>query len=98
MTIYPEAFDSDLELPRADDDVSELSADYINSLRDAIIAIERAVGINPQGNKSSLIERIKEKLHFNLTLFYLRIFNSRSCRCVIPRRSIQFMSRCHSQT
>ena len=58
MTNYPDAFDSDLELPRANDDVSELSSDYINSLRDAIIAIQRALGIGPQGLKESLSERV----------------------------------------
>ena len=35
-TVYSSAFDSDLELPRIEDDVSEISAEYMNSLRDAI--------------------------------------------------------------
>ena len=65
MTTYPEALDSDLELPRATDDVTELSVDLINSLRDAIIAIQGAVGLNPQGQKSSLTERINVSIDSN---------------------------------
>jgi len=65
MTTYPEAFDTDLELPRATDDVSELSVDYINSLRDAVIAIQKVIGLAPQGLKSSLTERVNISIDSN---------------------------------
>ncbi len=48
MTTYPGTLDSDLDLPRASDDVTEISSDSINSIRDAVIAIETAVGTEPQ--------------------------------------------------
>jgi hypothetical protein len=57
-SVYPNKLDSDLELPRVDDNVTEIGGDSINSLRDAIVAIETAVGISPQGNKESLAERV----------------------------------------
>ena len=58
MTNYPNIIDSDLELPRIENNVTEITDHTVNSLRDAVIAIETAVGINPQGNKSSLADRI----------------------------------------
>lgn len=65
MTTYPEAFDSDLELPRASDNVTELSSDLINSLRDAIIAIQQSIGLMPQGNKSSFTNRVNVSIDAN---------------------------------
>ena len=65
MTSYPDAFDSDLELPRATDDVTELSADMINSLRDAVITIQRTLGLSPQGQKSSLTDRVNVSIDRN---------------------------------
>lgn len=65
MTTYPDALDSDLELPRVEPEVSEISGDYINSVRDAVIAIQTTIGINPQGNKSSLVDRINISIDQN---------------------------------
>ena len=65
MTTYPEALDSDLELPRTTDNVTELSADVVNSIRDAVIAIQGAIGISPQGQKASLTERINVSIDSN---------------------------------
>lgn len=58
MTVYPEDIDTDLELPRVDKNITEISGDAINAVRDAIFAIENAIGTNPQGNTSSLVARI----------------------------------------
>jgi hypothetical protein len=59
MTIkYPESLDSDQELPRVSDGVSEVSVEVLNALREAIFAIERTIGANPQGTLGSLVERI----------------------------------------
>jgi hypothetical protein len=65
MTNYPRALDSDLELPRIESEVSEISGDYVNSLRDAIIAIQKSVGIAPQGNKASLTDRMNTSIDAN---------------------------------
>ena len=58
MSNYPDALDTDLELPRVDREVSEISGDAINALRDAIFSIQTAIGINPQGDVSTLVARI----------------------------------------
>lgn len=62
---YPNNFDTDLELPRVDNNISEIGGDAINSLRDAVIMIEETVGLDPQGNKPSLASRIDVALDDN---------------------------------
>ncbi len=57
-TIYPSNLDTDLEIQRVDDNITEVSGDAINSLRDAVFAIEKTIGTNPQGNKTDLVDRI----------------------------------------
>jgi hypothetical protein len=64
-SVYPNTIDSDLELPRVDGNVTEIGGDSINALRDAVIAIENAVGISPQGNKPSLSDRVGVALDAN---------------------------------
>ena len=57
-TSYPGQLDSDIEIPRIDDNITEIGGDAINSLRDAIFSIQNAIGINPQGNLVDLVARI----------------------------------------
>ena len=57
-SVYPNDIDTDLEIERVDNNITEIGGDVINSLRDAVFMIERALGITPQGNKNSLSERI----------------------------------------
>ena len=57
-SVYPNELDSDLELQRVDDNITEISGDVINSLRDAVFSIETTLGINPQGSTSDLVSRI----------------------------------------
>lgn len=64
-TTYPADYDSDLEIPRIEQNVSEISGDVINSLRDATFAIQTTMGINPQGNKASLTDRINVSIDAN---------------------------------
>ena len=59
---YPGQIDSDVELPRVEDNVSEIGGDAINSLRDAIFSIETTLGIDPQGNTDDLAARINVTL------------------------------------
>jgi len=59
MTIlYPEELDSDLTLPRVDDNITEIRAETINPIRDAVLTIEKTLGTNPQGNLQDLDTRI----------------------------------------
>ncbi|MFZ4399383.1 MAG: hypothetical protein ACOYO1_05050 [Bacteroidales bacterium] len=49
MTIYPNNLDTDLQLPRIEDNITEIGGDAINQIRDAIFAMQDTMGINPQG-------------------------------------------------
>lgn len=62
MSVYPQALDTDLELPRVDENITEMGGDAINSLRNAVFNIEHALGLNPAGTKPSLADRINMSL------------------------------------
>ncbi len=62
MSVFPDDLDSDLEIARIENNVSEIGGDVLNSLRDAVFAIQRVLGINAQGNKPSLTSRINVSL------------------------------------
>lgn len=62
---YPGQIDSDVELPYVADNVTEIGAEAINSLRDAIFSIEEAIGANPQGNLSTFVARINKVIDNN---------------------------------
>lgn len=65
---YPSELDSDLELPRVEDDVSEISGEHINSLISAIFNIEETLGTNPQGTEADLTTRLDESMNANGSL------------------------------
>lgn len=65
MSLYPNSLDSDLELARFENNVTEISAEGINDIRSAIIAIEKALGINIQGNMADLVTRIDKVIDRN---------------------------------
>ncbi len=46
---YPNQIDTPSELPIIRDGITEISSDIINSLRGAILQIEKTLGVNPQG-------------------------------------------------
>lgn len=58
MTVYPSAIDSDADLPRIDNNITELGSDAINALRDSMFAVEQTLGINPQGSLSDVATRL----------------------------------------
>jgi hypothetical protein len=64
-TKYPNSTDNDSTLPRVDDNLTEIGGEAINSVRDATLALEKSVGTNPQGNKSSLTERVNVSIDAN---------------------------------
>lgn len=58
MTNYPAKIDGDVELPRVDNSITENSADIINSIREAILALETTLGVNPQGSEANVVDRL----------------------------------------
>ena len=46
---YPKNIDTSAEIPAIRNNVTESWADAINSMRSAIFAIEKTLGVNPQG-------------------------------------------------
>lgn len=59
---YPSVLDSDVELSRVEDNITEIGSDAINSLRDAVFAIEGAIGLEPQGERTDLATRIGQSI------------------------------------
>lgn len=58
-TKYPNQIDTPSELPIVRDNITEITSDIINSLRSAIIQIEKTLGVNPQGSVGQTVaERI----------------------------------------
>lgn len=57
-SVYPEGIDNDSNLPVVLDNITEIGGDAINALRSSIIAIETAIGVNPQGSQTNLTERL----------------------------------------
>lgn len=58
MSNYPNGYDDDSTLPPVNDNLTELGADAINALRDAIIQIEMALGTNIAGVAPTLADRL----------------------------------------
>ena len=52
---YPNQIDTPSELPIVRDNITEITSENINSLRSAIIQIEKTLGINPQGNTGQTV-------------------------------------------
>lgn len=62
-TKYPNQIDSPQELPVVRDNIFEIGSEAINSLRSAIIQIEKTLGVNPQGDiGQSVNDRISKAL------------------------------------
>jgi hypothetical protein len=58
MTLYPNAIDGYSSLPLRIDGVHEIRADDVNRLRNAIIAIEQELGIQPSGVFATIAARL----------------------------------------
>ena len=60
---YPNQIDTPSELPIVRDNIFEIGSDAINSLRSAIIQIEKTLGVNPNGAVGLTVgERISQSL------------------------------------
>lgn len=68
MSNYPSDFDNDATIPSVIDGSSEYNAETFNRLKEAIIAIQTAIGVDPQGSLSSLVERIATSINSDGTL------------------------------
>ena len=68
MSKYPTEIDSDKELPSALDGATENTSESINALKDAVLSVEKTMGVSPQGSMPTLNERINVSLNANGTL------------------------------
>lgn len=57
-TIYPNGIDSNTTLPQAVDLITPVSAEAVNQLRNAILAIEAELGIDPSREYSTIRDRL----------------------------------------
>lgn len=55
---FPNGLDTDLTIPHVIDEISEIRAINFNALKDAIIAVETALGIDPQGEYATVADRL----------------------------------------
>lgn len=62
-TTYPFALDDDSSIQRVDDNLTQIGQDVINALRSATFALESALGLQPNGSKGSLADRINQSLN-----------------------------------
>jgi hypothetical protein len=58
MSKYPNELDGNAELPAFIDNVTEISADSLNAIREAVILLQRTLGTNPQGGSQDLKTRL----------------------------------------
>lgn len=65
MSDYPKKIDGSASLPLVRNNIVEAGADTINKIREAVINIERALGIEPQGAMLSLSDRISKSIDEN---------------------------------
>lgn len=63
MSKYPWQLDTNAELTPVADNATEITAESINALREAVFAIQRAVGTNPQGTATDLKTRLEQILN-----------------------------------
>src|SRR5690242_16646521 len=68
MTSYPDSIDTDADLPRIDDNITNVTAETINAIRDAVLSIENVLGANIQGSQSSLVARLAQILNEDGTI------------------------------
>lgn len=69
MSQFPNQLDSDLDLPRVDDNITEIGADAINACRAAIFNIEANIGIGAAGSTDSIASRLNVSLQPDGTIY-----------------------------
>ena len=68
MTVYPQNFDTDLEIPRIEDNLTEIGGNSINALRDAVFAVQQTIGLNVQGTVGDLVSRLAVSINDDGTI------------------------------
>ena len=68
MSTYPVALDTDSDIVRVDDDITEIGGEAINQCRDAIFNVEAELGIGLSGTKGDLATRLDESINANGTI------------------------------
>lgn len=63
MSQFPNELDSDIDLPRVDDNITEIGADAINAQRAAIFNIESNIGIGAAGTLESIAARLSVSIN-----------------------------------
>jgi len=86
MSKFPSGYDSDVELPPVNDDITEVGGEAINALREAVFNIEQEIGLGASGTTGSISARlgisldldgkIKPSAIASMGLVTLPIFNS----------------------
>jgi len=62
---FPTSFDNDTQIPRVDNNITEIGGDAINGLRDAVFAMERTLGLEVHGSATDLVTRLNTALDAN---------------------------------
>lgn len=62
MSNFPNSLDTDIELPRVDDNLTEIGGEAINALRDATFNIQTEIGIGASGTAGSIANRLSVAL------------------------------------
>ena len=58
---YPSKIDTSVELPQVRNNILQLGSEAINSLRSAVINIEKTLGVNPSGCAQSVfVSKIRQ--------------------------------------
>ena len=65
MANFPVSLDNDVSIPRADNNITELSSDIINAIRSAVFAVESNLGIGANGSLMSVAARLNVALQPN---------------------------------
>lgn len=68
MTNFPSSIDDDSIVPYINNNLSEIGADSINSLRDIAFALESTLGVNPQGSATDVSTRLNISFNSDGTL------------------------------
>ena len=63
MSKYPGQLDTNAELVPVADNATEITSESINALREAVFAIQHALGTNPQGTTANLKARLEQILN-----------------------------------
>ena len=84
---YPGSLDTDAEIQRVDDNITEIGGDAINALRDAVFAIEKTLGTNPQGSSTDLKTRISVSIDNSGNINKLHLFS-----CAFAKDSLMKVS------